>query len=230
MLALGAVPVIGENDTVAVGGSVRRQRPAGGAGRGVDADRLLLLTDVEGLLVRIGRVMRGSTIKRGRTRGRRVGRRSGTGGMASKVGRRASPGDRVSAIVASGRTPAMAAVAARRDDRHALSRLRRDAGRAQALDRVRAAAGGRLVVDDGARRALVNGSAACWRRESPKCQRLRRGRRGVGDRSRGREFARGLAGYGSAGSPHPGARAADRGCPRLQVLRQVVHRDDLVLL
>ncbi|MEK6608062.1 MAG: glutamate 5-kinase [Myxococcota bacterium] len=239
MLALGAVPVINENDTVAVD-EIKfgdNDRLAALVASVVDADRLLLLTDVEGLLDAGGRVMREVDDPEAVAglAGGASGDGPGTGGMASKVeAARIAGRSGVETIVASGRTPgAMAAVLL---GATIGTRFRASVGTLAArkhwIAYVRRPEGG-LVVDDGARRALVDGKRSLLASGITEV----RGDFDVGaavsviDRE-GREFARGLAGYGSAEI----ARILGRRSGEIEdvlgykYFDEVVHRDDLVLL
>ncbi|MGH8998179.1 MAG: glutamate 5-kinase [Acidimicrobiia bacterium] len=241
LLDLGTVPVVNENDTVA-DDEIRygdNDRLAALVAHLVGADVLVLLTDTSGLFTADPRLDQAATLieeivevdeaLEGVAGG--VGSERGSGGMASKLaaakiaawsGVRAviagADADGVVAASLSG-TPAGTVV---------LPRGRRLGSRKLWIAFARGAAG-RLVVDAGARRALVEGGRSL----------LPAGVVGVEGRFEaddavevigpdGRPFAKGLVRYPSSGlAAVAGSHtsALPEGAPH-----EVIHRDDLVVL
>ncbi len=244
LVANGVVPVVNENDTVAVEEIQFGDNDAlAGLVAGLwDAELLVLLSDVDGLydrdpavpgarrITEVALVTEEIEALAGNSRSG-----VGTGGMIAKVraARRAAESGTLS-IVAAGRTPGVLPALLRGEEIGTLFGAPREALRARqrwiahALE-----ARGRLHVDAGAREAIVT------RGGSLLASGLRRveGAFGRGEAVEiagedGRPFARGLAGYGSEELARLcGARSAEIEA-RLgyKYLDEVVHRDDLVLL
>ena len=243
LLDLGALPVVNENDTVA-DDEIRygdNDRLAALVAHLVGADLLLLLTDTTGLFTADPRIDHAATLIEeiaevdaaleavaGGT-----GTERGSGGMASKLAAaKIAAWSGVRAVIAGATVPDV------------VQRALTDGGvgvgtvvhpRAKRLSSrklwIAFAQGshGRLLVDDGARRALVEGGRSL----------LPAGVRGVEGRFEpedpvevigpdGRPFAKGLVRYASATlSAVAGSRtsALPEGAPH-----EVIHRDDLVVL
>jgi glutamate 5-kinase len=244
LLALGAVPVINENDTVSVD-EIKfgdNDRLAALVTSLVEADALVILTDVDGLhdgdpaagarlIPEVHDVDRDALPVAGGT----VVGGVGTGGMASKV-QAAKVAGRfgVVTVVASGRRPRPIRSILDGDEVGtvfwpSVSRLQsRKHWIAYALKPA-----GALVVDAGARRALVEGKKSLL----PSGIRAVRGRFGAGDPvsivdEADHEFARGLCAFDATEVERiAGRRSADlEGVLGYKAVDEVVHRDDLVLL
>ncbi|MSP63329.1 MAG: glutamate 5-kinase [Myxococcales bacterium] len=243
LLALRVVPVINENDTVSVD-EIKfgdNDRLAALVCSLVDADLLVILTDVEGLhdadphqggrlIHEVNDIDReAAPVAGGSTSG------IGTGGMASKVeAARIAVRFGVPTVVASGRrerpvTPILDGEEVGTVFWPTVSRLQsRKHWIAYALKPV-----GRLTVDEGARRALIEGgrsllpsgiTAVAGRFEAGEAVAISDGA--------DREFARGLAAYSSDEIDRiRGRRTADlEELLGYRSLDEVIHRDDLVLL
>ena len=242
LLDLGVVPIINENDTVAVeeikfGDNDRLAALVASLG---SADVLVVLTDVDGL--------HDAPPHAGGTRiplVRDVDREAvplaggssevGTGGMASKVQAAKIAGrSGIPTIVAPGRRQGVVAAALAGEDVGTLflpseERLK---SRKHWIAYAQRPAGA-VVVDDGAKVALVD------KRKSllPSGIREVRGRFAIGDAisvldPSGHEFARGLAGDAAEEVERIlGKRSADiEGILGYKYLDEVIHRDDLVVL
>ena len=244
LLSLGAVPVINENDTVSVD-EIKfgdNDRLAALTTSLVEADLLIILTDVDGLydgdptsgaklIPEVYDVEREALpFAGGATTGG-----VGTGGMLSKV----------QAAQIAGRFGVVTVVASGRRARPVVSILDGEAAgtvfwppvsRLQSRKHWIAFAlkpAGDLVVDAGARRALVDGKKSLL----PSGVKSVRGRFGAGDAVRvvdesGAELARGLCGLDS----EEVEKIAGRHTRELESLLgyrpadEVIHRDDLVIL
>jgi glutamate 5-kinase len=241
LLDLGAVPVVNENDAVA-DDEIRygdNDRLAALVAHLVGADLLLLLTDTSGLMTADPRVDHAATLIEeiaevdaameavaGGT-----GSERGSGGMASKLAAaKIAAWSGVRAVIAAAAVPD---VIPRAVDGETVGTVVRP--RAKRLNSRKLwiafaqGAHGRLVVDDGARRALMESGRSL----------LPAGVRGVEGRfdaddavevigPDGRPFAKGLVRYGSAAlAAVAGSRTQSlpEGAPH-----EVIHRDDLVVL
>jgi glutamate 5-kinase len=243
LIALGAVPVINENDTVSVD-EIKFGDNDGLAALCtslVEADALVILTDVAGLydgdpaqaaklipeVYDIDREAR--PVAGGSTSG------PGTGGMSSKV----------EAARVAGRFGVVTVVASGRRERPVISLLSGagegtvfwpSVSRLQSRKHWIAYAlrpAGALVVDAGARKALVEGKKSLL----PSGVKAVRGRFGAGDAvsvvdEAGQEFARGLCTFDAAEVELiAGRKTADlEGILGYRPAPEVIHRDDLVLL
>lgn len=249
LLDLGALPVINENDTVAVDELKLGDNDnlAAHVAMLIDADLLILLSDVDGLYsadprtdpaaVPIQRAARVSAAMRQAAGG--AGSRVGTGGMATKLEAAARAGDAgVITLISSGTDP-LALDALGRDR---LRGTRIDAARRPALARKTwlknlPDTSGVLRIDAGAARALRERGASL----------LARGLLGVeGDFARGdpvriavsgrdaalRVLARGLSQYNAGECQRLIGARGDEIASRLGFSygAELVHRDDLVLL
>jgi glutamate 5-kinase len=241
LLALGAVPVVNENDTVA-DDEIRygdNDRLAALVAHLVGADVLVLLTDTPGLFTADPRIDQAATLIEeiaevdaaleavaGRT-----GSERGSGGMASKLAAaKIAAWSGARAVIAGATVPGVvpAALDGRPVGTVVHPRPKRLASRKLWIAFAQGAHG-RLLVDDGARRALVDGGRSL----------LPAGVRGVEGRFEpedavevigpdGRPFAKGLVRYGSTALLQvAGSRTGDLpdGAPH-----EVIHRDDLVVL
>jgi glutamate 5-kinase len=244
LLALGAVPVINENDTVSVD-EIKfgdNDRLAALTTSLVEADALVILTDVEGLhdgdprsgaklIPEVHDIEREARpFAAGSTSGG-----VGTGGMTSKV-QAAQVAGRfgVITLVASGRRPRP--VVSLLDGELAGTVFWPGVSRLQSRKHWIAYAlkpAGTMVVDAGARRALVEGGKSLL----PSGVKAVRGRFGAGDPvsivdESGAEFARGLCGFDSDEME----KIAGKKTGDLEILLgyrpadEVIHRDDLVVL
>jgi glutamate 5-kinase len=244
LLEAGAVPVVNENDTVAVDEiKVGDNDTLAGLVAGcVEADLVVMLTDVEGLFDRnpaepgaalvheVGRI----TAEVERIAGG-AGTERSTGGMATKVkAARRLAAQGVATALLSGRRPrALAGLLAgeRLGTVFAPSAERLSSRKGW----LAAAARGKgvILVDAGARRALVEQKKSLL----PSGVKEVVGQFGVGDPvdvavDPARPFARGIAGYGA----DEVRRIAGRKSGEIEAalgykyLDEVIHRDDLVLL
>ncbi len=243
LLARGAVPVVNENDTVSVD-EIKfgdNDRLAALCTSLVEADALVILTDVDGLFD--GDPAHGATlipevrdidreavgVAGGSTGG------FGTGGMASKV----------QAAKIAARFGVVTVVASGRRERPVSSILDgADAGTVfwPSVDRLQSRKhwiayalkpAGTLVVDAGARRALTDGKKSLL----PSGVKSVQGRFGAGDAVRvidetGAVFARGLVAFDADEIEKiAGRRSADLAAILgYATADEVIHRDDLVLL
>jgi glutamate 5-kinase len=243
LMAFGAVPVINENDTVSVD-EIKfgdNDRLAALVCSLVEADLLVVLTDVDGLhdadpreggrLIREVRdIDREAAPVAGGTNGS-----VGTGGMVSKVQAAKIAGRfGVPTVVTSGRSERPVCALLDGEERGtvfwpSVSRLQsRKHWIAYALKPC-----GQLVVDDGARRALVESGRSLL----PSGITSVSGSFDAGEAvsvvdGAGREFARGLVAYAAGDllrirGRRTGELEAILGAPSVE---EVIHRDDLVLL
>ena len=243
LLRAGAIPVVNENDTVSVD-EIKfgdNDRLAALCTSLVEADALVILTDVDGLYdgdpasgARLIPEVRDIDSEAVAVAGGSVGG-FGTGGMASKV----------QAAKIAGRFGVVTIVASGRRERPVSSILDGDASgtvfwpsvsRLQSRKHWIAYAlkpAGTLVVDSGARRALVDGKKSLL----PSGVRRVDGKFGAGDPVRvldeaGAEFARGLCAFDADEVERiAGKRSSE--IPALlgyASVEEVIHRDDLVLL
>jgi len=244
LLAAGVVPVVNENDTVAVDEiKVGDNDTLAGLVAGcVEAELVAMLTDVEGLYDRppsapgatllheVPRV----TAEVERMAGGAGSERS-VGGMITKVkAARRLAAQGVATALLSGRRPR--ALAALLGGELVGTVFPPDAERLTSRKGWLAAAAkgkGLILVDAGARRALVEQGRSLL----PSGVRAVEGQFGVGDPvdvavEPGRPFARGLAGYGADEVRRiAGLKSAEiEGVLGYKYLDEIVHRNDLVLL
>jgi len=242
LLAMGAVPVINENDTVAVE-EIKfgdNDQLAALVTNLVEADALIILTDVAGLLDGAGQVVSEVTDvdqQAAPLAGRTEAGGIGSGGMASKVrAARAAARFGVPTVVAPGREPSPVARVLFGEP---LGTLFLPTPRAQALGSRKhwiayaLKPAGALVVDEGARRALVESKRSLL----PSGVREVRGRFELGEAVSvvgpdGSEFARGLCGYSADEVERiRGKKTADiEAVLGYKYFDEVIHRDDLVIL
>jgi len=240
LLDLGVVPIINENDTVATE-EIKfgdNDQLAALVCNLASADLLVMLTDVEG--VRGADGVRMPIVRDIEREAAPVARSStpdgvGSGGMASKVGSaRMVTRTGVPAVVAPGRHPTVLVDVLAGEDVGTLftpganvlsARKHWIAYGARPL--------GRLVVDDGARRALVELGKSLLPRGIVRVE----GSFGLGETVsvttvQGFEFARGLAAYHADDLRKiQGLRSADiEATLGYRSLDEAIHRDDLVLL
>jgi len=244
LLGAGVVPVVNENDTVAVDEiKVGDNDTLAGLVAGcVEASLVVMLTDVEGLYDRdpadpgarlLGDVPRiGAEIER--VAGG-AGTLQSTGGMATKVraAKRLAAQGVVTALLSGRRKGALAALLSGEPIGTVFA-----AGAERLTSRkgwLAAAAKGKgiLIVDAGARRALVEGGKSLL----PSGVKGVEGSFGVGDPvdvavDPSRPFARGLAGYGADEVRRiAGLKTSEiERALGYKYLDEVVHRDDMVLL
>jgi glutamate 5-kinase len=237
LLELGAVPIINENDTVAVD-EIRfgdNDQLAAMVCTLAGADLLVLLTDVEGLLDASGaRVPLVEQLEGARALVQAPTSEVGSGGMGSKLeaARRAARRG-VPALIADARDPETVLKAVAGDD---VGTLVRPHGSRMAARKHWIAytlrPRGDLILDDGAANAIRDGGRSLL----PAGILGVRGHFQPGDvvllrDAQGREIGRGLTRYGTeAVAKLAGARTADIGA-RLGYHGpdEVVHRDDLVV-
>jgi glutamate 5-kinase len=248
LMRMGAVPVINENDTVSVD-EIKfgdNDRLAALVTSIVEADALVILTDVAGLydgdpaqgaklIPEVRDIDAEARPIAGSTRAGGVG----TGGMASKVeAARVAGKFGVITVVASGRLPRPVSTILDPGREGApegtvfwpqVSRLQsRKHWIAYALRPA-----GALVVDAGAKRALVEGKKSLL----PSGVKAVRGRFGTGESvsvvdDGGQEFARGLCGFDSDEMEQIAGKRSGELEPILgyRTVEEAIHRDDLVLL
>ena len=242
LLRLGVVPVINENDTVAVeeikfGDNDVLSALVAGL---IDADRLILLTDQEGLFTADPRRCASARLiervpfnKALEIEGGGAGP-MGSGGMASKIrAARMAAAAGVKAVIAGGARPGVVRTLA-------------DGGRAGTLFEPRAGGlaqrkqwlafashpRGRILVDDGARAALVQRSKSLL----PSGVRVVEADFDAGDVvslvCRGAEFARGLTNYAAKELERiRGLKTSEiEGVLGHKPADEVVHRDNLAVL
>ncbi len=244
LLALGVVPVVNENDTVAVdeikvGDNDTLAALVAGC---VEADLVAMLTDVEGLYDRspaapgaalIGDVARVTADVERMAGG--AGNERSVGGMATKVkAARRLAAQGVATALLSGRRPG--ALHALLAGERVGTVFARGADRLSARKGWLAAAArgkGVILVDAGARKALVEAGRSLL----PSGVRTVQGSFKVGDPvdiavDPARPFARGLAGYGADEVRRiAGLKTSEiERALGYKYLDEVVHRDDLVLL
>ena len=240
LLELGCLPIVNENDTVA-DDEIRygdNDRLAALVAHLVRAETLILLTDTPGLFTAdprlddeaslIEEIVEVDEALEGLAGG--AGTERGSGGMASKLAAaKIASWSGVRAVIAGASEPGvvLAALEGRAVGTVVHPRERRLPSRKLWIAFARAAAG-RIVVDEGARTALVEGGRSL----------LAAGVRGVDGRwdadaavevvVDGRPFAKGLCRYSSKDlTAAAGHRTDDlpEGLPH-----EVIHRDDLVVL
>jgi glutamate 5-kinase len=241
LLDTGTVPIINENDTVAVDEIKYGDNDALSAlvGNLVSADAMIILTDVEGLRDASGaRVPLVAATERDaaiRWAGGSQPGGVGSGGMASKVAAAVAAGNHgIAVAIAPGRHAGVLAAVLAGQDVGTLfvpAKSRMSSRKHWMAYGVRPA--GRLVVDDGARAALADKGRSLL----PAGILDVIGDFGLGDvvsvvATDGTEFARGLAGYGAADLRRiRGVHTADiQATLGYKYLDEVIHRDDLVLL
>jgi glutamate 5-kinase len=237
----GAVPIVNENDTVATE-EIKfgdNDQLAALVGNLVGADTLVVLTDVVGLCdappdkggkrIPIVRDVDEEAVPVAGNPGT-----LGTGGMASKVqAAKIAARSGIATLVVPGREPGILGRALGGDDVGTLflpSPGKLASRKHWIAFGLRPA--GELVVDDGARAALVEKGRSLL----PSGIREVRGQFSAGESVRildpqGREFARGLVGYGAGEIDRiRGRRSADiEGILGYTYLDEVIHRDDLVI-
>ena len=247
LLSLGAVPVVNENDTVAVA-EIRfgdNDNLSADVAELVSADLLVLLTDIDGLHRADPRLdpaaERIPLVRDIETEALPVaggaGSPLGTGGMVTKVqAARKATGSGVEVVICDGRTPDALPRAVGGESVGtrflALPRERRIAARKRWIA-FTLKPEGTLVVDDGARVALASGTKSLL----PSGVRSVDGsfRRGSAVRCvdpSGNEFARGLVAYDADDARAIAGRKSSEIETRLGFTfgDALVHKDDLVLL
>jgi glutamate 5-kinase len=241
LLDLGVVPVVNENDTVA-DDEIRygdNDRLAALVSHLVAADLLVLLTDTAGLFTADPRLDEGASLieeiaevdaaLEALAGGRGTAR--GSGGMATKLAAaKIAAWSGVRAVIAAADAPGVVndAIAGQAVGTVVLPRAERLSSRKLWIAFARNPAG-RIVVDDGARRALCSDNRSLL----PAGVRGVEGRFEVDDAveivtGSGVPFAKGLVRYAAAGLEAVAGRKTsdlDDGLPH-----EVVHRDDLVVL
>jgi glutamate 5-kinase len=244
LLARGVIPVVNENDTVAVDEiKVGDNDTLAGLVAGcVEADLVVMLTDVEGLYDRdpsapeavllheVPRV----TAEVERIAGGAGSERS-TGGMATKVraARRLAAQGIATALLSGRRTRALASLLAGERLGTVFGRGAERLSARKGWLAVAARGKGVIVVDPGARRALTEAGRSLL----PSGVRSVQGQFGVGDPvdiavDPGRPFARGLAGYGADEVRRiAGLKTSEiERALGYKYLDEIVHRNDLVVL
>jgi len=244
LLEAGVVPVVNENDTVAVDEiKVGDNDTLAGLVAGcVEAELVAMLTDVEGLYdrdpSRPGAVVLHDvpriTAEIERVAGG-AGSEHSVGGMATKVraARRLSAQGVATALLSGRRPGAIAALLAGERVGTLFSPGNRRLTSRKGWLAAAARGKGTIVVDAGARRALVEGGRSLL----PSGVRGVEGQFGVGDPvdvavDPGKPFARGLAGYAADEVRRiAGLKSAEiERALGYKYLDEVVHRNDLVLL
>ena len=245
LLRLGAIPIINENDTVAVQEIQFGDNDTLSAlvANMAEADLLLILTDIEGLFsadphrdtsARLIPVVRPQDAVAAFC-AEDTGSAASIGGMSSKVlaARRATAAG-IPAIVASGLRPGVlnAAVAGEDVGTFFVPSKSRLQSRKRWLAFASLPRGG-IMVDEGAKRALVSGGKSLL----PSGVRLTRRSFRAGDvvslvDTRDREFARGLSNYGrDEVEKIKGLRSSEIAAVLGQKpYDEVIHRDNLVIL
>ena len=241
LMDLGVLPVVNENDTVA-DDEIRygdNDRLAALVAHLVGADLLVLLTDTSGVFTADPRVDAAASLIEEiveidaalEAMAGGAGTARGSGGMASKLAAaKIAAWSGVRAVIANAQEPdvVLGAVEERVVGTVVQPRPQRLSSRKLWIAFARGASG-RVVVDDGARRALVEGNRSL----------LPAGVRGVEGEfeaedavevvdGTGRVFAKGLAGMDAATLRIVAGRRTDQ-LPD-GVTHEVVHRDDLVIL
>ncbi len=234
------VPIINENDTVATE-EIKfgdNDQLAALVCNLVSAELLVILTDVEGVRGADGirmPVVRDIEREAAPVAGAGVGDGVGSGGMASKVGSaRMVTRTGVPAVVAPGRSASVLLDLLAGDDVGTLFVARTDVLSARKhWIAYGSRPGGRLVVDDGARRALVELGKSLL----PRGVTAVSGQFGLGETVSvvavdGTEFARGLAAYDADDLRKIlGLHSADiEATLGYRSLDEAIHRDDLVIL
>jgi len=236
LLRLGVVPIVNENDTVAVD-EIRfgdNDRLAALVAIMIHADLLVILSDIDGVYSADPKRARGEPIHRiddlSGLENLRAGQRGsplGSGGMASKVEAvriAASAGTGV--VIANGREPRVLQRILGGEDLGSYFAPHRARGRSRKMwIEFTVNPRGRIAVDAGARRALVEGGKSLLPAGVVGVE----GTFEIGDAvevadTDGAVFAKGITGYGSEELPAiMGASIRDGG-------REVIHRDSLVIL
>jgi glutamate 5-kinase len=236
LLALGVLPIVNENDTVATE-EIRfgdNDRLAALVAHLVQADALLLLSDIDGLYTRDPRqpgarllteVTSAADLEPVRVGGSRSG--VGTGGMATKIeAARIATGAGIPVLLAPAGTVADALDG--RGGTYFAPTGRRTASRLFWLRHVSTPLG-RLVLDDGAVHAVLRRRLSLL----PAGITTASGEFSAGDPveladATGRVVARGLVGFDSADLPAVLGKSTPDLPPELR--REAVHRDDLIVL
>jgi len=233
LLALGVVPIVNENDTVAVD-EIRfgdNDRLAALVANLVHADLLVILSDVEGVydpargarfvMERIDNLSALSGLAT------KAGSHIGSGGIASKIeAAKIATASGVAMVVANARRPGVLAGVLAGEPIGTYVPVRRGRGPSRKLWIAFAQSPrGTIVVDDGARRALVDGGKSLL----PAGVVDHRGRFAIGDAVEvatpdGVVFARGLVNYASDEIEGVRGRSIREGG------REIIHRDSLVIL
>ena len=240
LLDLGCVPIINENDTVATE-EIKfgdNDQLAALVCNLASADLLIILTDVEGVRDAAGvrmPVVRDIEREAAPVAGASTADGVGSGGMASKVGSaRIVTRTGVPAVVAPGRLPTVLTDVLGGADVGTLFIPGVDVlSRRKHWIAYGARPAGRLVVDEGARRALIEQRKSLLPRGIVRVE----GDFGLGETVSvlapdGTEFARGLAAYGADDLRRiQGLRSADiEATLGYRSLDEAIHRDDLVIL
>lgn len=244
LLDQGVVPIINENDTVAVE-EIKfgdNDQLAALVSSLTSADALVMLTDVDGVWDERGHrmpVVRDVEREAAPVAGSSSRDGIGSGGMASKV-QSAKMVTRlgIPAVVAPGREPRILLEVLNGDDRGTVF-LPNAVGGARPVSRRKhwiaygPKPAGRLIVDDGARRALVEAGKSLLPRGITAIE----GDFGAGDTlsimaADGSELARGLTAYDSSALRRiRGLHSSDiEATLGYRSLDEAIHRDDLVLL
>ena len=247
LLSLRIVPVVNENDSVSIDELKfgDNDRLAALVAALTDADLLIILTDVDGVYDRDprhagARLMplideADSKAVISEVSSRQHGR-VGTGGIESKLEAvRYAARCGIASVIANGRRDGI--LTSIFDRESLVGTLFKPSpspvGRRKHWIAFGAPVKGRLVVDQGAREALIHHGGSLL----PKGITAVRGTFGVGDRVAcygpdGDEFARGLAAYDSSDCERIRGRKSDAIEPTLgySIGDEVIHRDDLVLL
>jgi len=241
LLDLGVVPVVNENDTVA-DDEIRygdNDRLAALVSHLVGADVLVLLTDTAGLFTADPRLDEQASLIEEIVEidaaleavAGGAGTARGSGGMASKVAAaKIAAWSGVRTVIAAADTPdvVLGAIEERSVGTVVLPRAEHLSSRKLWIAFARGAAG-RVVVDDGARAALVERNRSLL----PAGVRGVEGAFGAGDAvevvtADGRPFAKGIVRY--AAGPLAAAAGAQTGDLDEGASHEVIHRDDLVIL
>jgi len=244
LLALGAVPVVNENDTVATA-EIRygdNDNLSADVAVLVDADLLVLLTDIEGLFDADPRENPRAKLLRDVDDIERqalpaaggAGSSAGTGGMITKVeAARKATASGIPVVICDGRDPKnlSRALAGERVGTRFRAAERLAARKHWIVFTLKPA--GTLVVDDGARRALAEGRKSLLpsgvREVTGEFRRGAAVRIVAGD---GAEIARGLAAYDADDARRIAGKksAAIAGILGYTFGDELVHKDDLVIL
>ncbi len=244
LLDRGVVPIINENDTVAVE-EIKfgdNDQLAALVSSLVSADALVILTDVDGVWDARGQripVVRDVEREAAPVAGKSVGDGVGSGGMASKVqSARTVTRLGIPAVVAPGREPQILGQVLAGADRGTVFLPGHTGGARPVSQRKHWIAygprpTGRLHVDDGARRALVEAGKSLLPRGITAVE----GEFDAGETvsvvaADGTELARGLAAYDAAALRRiRGLHSSDfEATLGYRSLDEAIHRDDLVLL